>query len=262
MTSQNIFTKKLKAIIFLLSLIIINLLFPQEPCILGDLYVSEAANAGDPEDYIEVYNGGSFVCTLEGFQLDDSEDLEDFTFGNVILAPEGYWLGYRDEDDSFSSGLSNDGDTVVFGDASGNMLIVTLEESMQIEDGIELSQSFGADGSACYTLPTPGESNAECLDYNLSNAKLYNTNSFSLSSVYPNPFNPTTTITYKIPEYTSLSIDVRNINGQLVENLHIGFKNPGEHSFNWNASNVTSGVYFITMTSGRFVQTHKAILIK
>ena len=150
---------------FILNLIIINIIFSQDPCTLGDVYVSEAANVGDPEDYIEVYNGGPFECTLYGFQLDDSEDLQDFTFGNVILGSGDYWIGYENEDDSFSSGLSNDGDMVVLADAGGNMLTITLEESMETADGIELSQSFGSDGSGCYTLPTPGESNAECFEY-------------------------------------------------------------------------------------------------
>ena len=150
---------------FILNLIIINIAFSQDPCTLGDVYVSEAANVGDPEDYIEVYNGGPFECTLYGFQLDDSENLQDFTFGNIILASGDYWLGYENEDDSFNSGLSNDGDIVVFADANGNMLTIILEESMETEDGIELSQSFESDGAGCYTLPTPGESNAECFEY-------------------------------------------------------------------------------------------------
>ena len=150
---------------FILVLIIINSAFSQEPCVLGDVYISEAANVGDPEDYIEIYNGGPFECTLEGFQLDDSEDLQDFTFGDVILAPGSHWIGYEDEDDSFSSGLGGAGDIVVFADADGHILAIILEESIEIEGGIELSQSFGADGIGCYTLPTPGELNAECFEF-------------------------------------------------------------------------------------------------
>jgi hypothetical protein len=112
-----------------------------------------------------VFDGGSFECTLVGFQLDDSEELEDFTFGDVILAPGDFWLGYEDDEDSFGSGLGGGGDIVVFADANGNMLTVTLEESIEIADGTELSQSYGSDGTGCYTLPTPGESNAECFEF-------------------------------------------------------------------------------------------------
>ena len=147
--------------IFLIILFSTNISFSQESCVLGDVYVSEAANAGNPEDYIEIYNGGSSVCTLAGFQLDDSEDLEDLTFSNVILNPGGHWVGYRYEEGSFSSGLSNNGEMVVFADADGNMLTVNLEVSMEV-DGTELSQSFESDGVGCYTIPTPGESNATC----------------------------------------------------------------------------------------------------
>ena len=121
---------------FILVLIIINSAFSQEPCVLGDVYISEAANVGDPEDYIEIYNGGPFECTLEGFQLDDSEDLQDFTFGDVILAPGSHWIGYEDEDDSFSSGLGGAGDIVVFADADGHILAIILEESIETEGGI------------------------------------------------------------------------------------------------------------------------------
>jgi len=131
-------------------------------CILGDVYVSEAANRGDPDDYIEVYNSGSEDCTLAGFQLDDLEELEDFTFGNIVLAPGEFWIGYEDADDSFNSGLGSDGDMVVFADSDGNMLIIILEESIATEDGLELSQSFNSDGTGCYSFPTPGESNSAC----------------------------------------------------------------------------------------------------
>jgi hypothetical protein len=102
------------------------------------VYVSEAANHGEPDDYIEVFNGGSEVCTLAGFQLDDSTELDDFTFGNVILAPGNHWLGYEDAEDSFSSGLGGDGDMVVFADEDGDMLTIILRESLETEDEVRL----------------------------------------------------------------------------------------------------------------------------
>ena len=149
----------------IINIILITIAFSQGPCILGEVYVSEAANAGD--DYIEVYNGGNEECTMEGFQLDDSEELMDFTFGNVILAPGDYWLGYEDAEDSFNSGLGGEGDIIVFADTAGNVLIITLEESIEIEDGVELSQSYGSDGAGCYTIQTPGGLNADCFEFNV-----------------------------------------------------------------------------------------------
>ena len=119
---------------------LLGISFSQAPCILGDVYVSEAANAGD--DYIEVYNGGGGECTLTGFQLDDSIELEDFTFGNVILSAGDYWLGYEDSTNSFSSGLGGAGDSVVFADAAGSLLITILKQSLETLDEYRLSFGF------------------------------------------------------------------------------------------------------------------------
>ena len=152
----------------IINIFLLSISFSQAPCILGEVYVSEAANAGD--DYIEVYNGGNEECTLEGFQLDDSEELEDFTFGNIILSAGDYWIGYEDATDSFNSGLGGgvEGDNIVFADADGSILITILEQSLETLDGIELSQSFGSNGEGCYTLPTPGESNTDCVEIEIS----------------------------------------------------------------------------------------------
>ena len=146
----------------IINFIFLNFGFSQTPCILGDVYVSEGANKGIPSDYIEIVNNGTNECSLSGFHLDDSEVLEDFTFGDIILAPGVYWLGYEDAEDSFNSGLNASGDMIVFADPQGNSLTVTLDEALETTDEIELSQSFTADGISCYTMPTPGEANMDC----------------------------------------------------------------------------------------------------
>ena len=389
--------------------------YSTKSCILGEVYVSEAANRGYPEDYIEVYNNGSEECTLVGFQLDDSEELEDFTFGYIVLDPGDFWIGYEDSTDSFNSGLGSDGDIVVFSDSGENILIIILEESIATEDGVELSQSFGSDGTGCYTLPTPGESNTDCetdtaggdcngdgvwnvLDivslancvlaancnspggcpsgdmngdnsYNVldvvslancvladncggrvndaSHSKLmiednvvsieadgfiggvqmtlthddnfsiemtdlalfadYLTNgnetrllvitpeteelfnyngdfeiteiivantqyevsvdvplaaSFSLSDAYPNPFNPTTTMTLTMPVSGDMHVAVYNLLGQVVATLTNGYKDAGTYSLTWDATNVSSGMYFIKTEVGMEVHNQKIMLVK
>ena len=148
----------------IINFIFLNFGFSQTPCILGDVYVSEGANKGIPNDYIEIVNNGTNECSLSGFHLDDSEVLEDFTFGDIILAPGVYWLGYEDADVSFNSGLNASGDIIVFADASGNILTVILAEAMATADSLELSQSYSSDGVGCYTTPTPGEPNAYCFE--------------------------------------------------------------------------------------------------
>ena len=153
----------------IINIFLLTTSFSQVPCILSEVYVSEAANQGNPVDYIEVYNDGNVECNLLGFQLDDSEDLEGFTFGNVILAPGDYWLGYENACRSFNFGLGGEGDTVWFANTDGNIspLVVIIEESKETENCVELSQSYESNGTGCYTLPTPGESNADCYEFNV-----------------------------------------------------------------------------------------------
>ncbi|MBC8179592.1 T9SS type A sorting domain-containing protein, partial [candidate division KSB1 bacterium] len=85
---------------------------------------------------------------------------------------------------------------------------------------------------------------------------------FELLTVFPNPFNPTTTIQFHLDKASEVSIDIFNINGKLVEILFSGFKHIGSHKAQWNASNQPSGVYFVKIQSGSKSQSQKIILLK
>ena len=85
---------------------------------------------------------------------------------------------------------------------------------------------------------------------------------FKLSKVYPNPFNPTTDITFTIPEDNYVRLSAYNVNGQEVAVIHDGYQSLGEHSYTWDASVLPSGMYYIKLVSGNHVETMKAILMK
>jgi len=85
---------------------------------------------------------------------------------------------------------------------------------------------------------------------------------YSISSIYPNPFNPTTTISFSIAEFGLTTITVYDLTGKELETLTNTNLNPGYHSVNWDADNLPSGVYLIRMDSGDFTQTQKVVLVK
>ncbi len=85
---------------------------------------------------------------------------------------------------------------------------------------------------------------------------------FELFQNYPNPFNPTTTITYTVPERTNVSVKVYNITGKEVAALVNEVKDQGAYSVNFNAENLSSGVYFYKISAGQFSSVRKMILIK
>jgi hypothetical protein len=86
--------------------------------------------------------------------------------------------------------------------------------------------------------------------------------SYSLAAAYPNPFNPTTTINFAIPADAQVSISVYNLQGREVVSLANGSYDAGYHSIIWNADTHSSGVYFVKMIAGSYVNTQKLMLVK
>ena len=87
-------------------------------------------------------------------------------------------------------------------------------------------------------------------------------NSFILMQNYPNPFNPTTTIQYVISSEQFVSLKIYDILGKEVATLVNSRKAIGNYKVNFNASNLTSGVYFYRIQAGNFTETKKFILLK
>jgi len=85
---------------------------------------------------------------------------------------------------------------------------------------------------------------------------------YSLSTAYPNPFNPVTTLSFAIPVDSEVSLSVYNLQGREVSTLIEGNMDAGYHSVIWNADSYSSGVYFVKMIAGEFINTQKLMLIK
>ncbi len=86
---------------------------------------------------------------------------------------------------------------------------------------------------------------------------------FSVSAAYPNPFNPTTQFTVALPQSANMEIAVYDILGRQVEILTSGIlQTAGYHSFTWNADQLASGMYFITVNAGPDHAVRKVLLLK
>ena len=92
--------------------------------------------------------------------------------------------------------------------------------------------------------------------------KLHTPFEFTLHSPYPNPFNPTTTITFSLPRPEKVQIAVYDILGRRVAVLADGFYPAGFHNLQWDASNQPSGIYFARLSAENFHQSRKLLLIK
>lgn len=85
---------------------------------------------------------------------------------------------------------------------------------------------------------------------------------FTLEQNYPNPFNPETSIRFSLPENSFVSLKVYDVNGKLVKTLVNGLTASGSHEVSFNASELSSGVYFYTLKAGGFTETKKLVLTR
>jgi len=85
----------------------------------------------------------------------------------------------------------------------------------------------------------------------------------TIQELYPNPFNPSLTISFSVPTETEVSVTVYSMLGERVATLlNNSYTRPGFHHLKWNAAGYPSGMYFIKVQTPSYIDTKKALLIK
>jgi len=85
---------------------------------------------------------------------------------------------------------------------------------------------------------------------------------FTLSQNFPNPFNPTTTIEYFLPQKGFVTLSIYNVSGQAVNVLKDEIQPAGNHSVTWSAMGIPTGLYFCTLKANGISETRKMVLVK
>tara|TARA_Y100000996_G_scaffold317707_1_gene253860 strand:- start:28 stop:699 length:672 start_codon:yes stop_codon:yes gene_type:complete len=85
---------------------------------------------------------------------------------------------------------------------------------------------------------------------------------FLILSAYPNPFNPNISFDIEINKLQNISLQIHNLKGEIVDYIHKGKLSAGVHSFTWDASDYSSGIYFISMESSYKKHIKKITLLK
>jgi len=121
------------------------------------------------------------------------------------------------------------------------------QELMQISE-LDIFGIIGEEVEVVY--PTSIEDNVQ------------NPMTFSLSQNYPNPFNPTTNIKYSIPNMENVKLSIYNMIGQEVMTLVNTKQDAGFYHVTFDASRLSSGIYFYSLRAGNYSKTHKMVLLK
>ena len=161
--------------------------------------------------------------------------------------------------------LANSGMELLYHDADGVMNVVVYSMDANV---------LPAGSSTLFTIPVLSNSGGSMSFAEVSSADSYGRlmetvaslvaplpTAYTVEQNYPNPFNARTQIGVALPEASDVNVDIYSITGQLVETIS-GYYEAGNHSITWNASDVSSGIYFYKVTAGDFSQTMKMTLLK
>ena len=131
-------------------------------------------------------------------------------------------------------------------------------------DYILIAHKVGSESSQ--RVISINENNKRSVNFSLAakTGNITNTNpfEFALSQNYPNPFNPNTVISYSIASEGNVTLKIFNSAGQQVSELVNAYQNAGIYNVEFNASSLSSGVYFYRLDANGFAATNKMILVK
>jgi len=117
-------------------------------------------------------------------------------------------------------------------------------------------------GSFAYRLKQIDRDGAVKYSSEIQIAAVSAVRAYALLGNYPNPFNPTTSITFELPTASHVLLSVYDLLGKEVGTLVNGVKESGRHVVSFDASVLPSGIYIYTIRAGGFVQTRKMLLMK
>jgi len=254
--------------------------FTEKPFIYN-LYINEfmagnnisfSDNNGDFDDWIELYNPNDYNVDIGGLSI-----VDNFTRTGLWQIPKGF---------STQTTIPANGHIILWADEQTiqgplhvNLKLSKAGEQIALYNNLLLldSLSFPAqtddisfgrqtDGGSSWEFFNPGSPNSDntngSIVLKIKENEETKVNFFNLNQNYPNPFNPETIINYElqIPCYVKLS--VHSISGEEITTLVNRFQASGQHSINFDARNLSSGIYFYTLQAGNSTSTKKMILVK
>jgi len=224
---------------------------------------------GEYEDWLEIHNPGDEAVSTAGlFLSDDFSTPTRWALPDVIIPAQGFLLVWCDSDveqGPLHAGFKISGSGEELGlyssILSGNLEIDTVSFGAQQPDVSSGRQPDGSGQWAFLDNPTPGTSNLF-----LSSVATEPTFIVGQANAWPNPFNPSTSISFELISDGNLKLRIFDIRGRLVTTLHDGVLLAGAYEKAWDGCDlsgqkVASGLYFVMLETGQRKQTIKLVLL-
>ena len=215
----------------------------------------------DP-DWVELYNPASVAIDLSGYKIYDtggqsgSKAKKDIPSGAIIQS-RGFYVIVTEDGSASAFGLSSSGEQLWLENKEGELI-----DSVNFT-GHTAAQSYGRipDGGEWQLLNTITRGNT-----NGSISAVRNGDQVPLQPMlglnYPNPFNPSTTISFVLPASGHVVIRIFNVLGAEVATLVEGQRTAGMHQTIFDARGLPSGVYVCRMQAGDFTASRKLLLVR
>jgi hypothetical protein len=221
--------------------------------ILGGEFADEcAAAAADVNDdgQANVLDIVQIVNGILGGRVDDASSAKLIKSDEaVILEANGYIGGVQmtlSHDGDFSIDLTDKAMVAEYNTVGNETILVIVapegEELFTYTGDFEIVDMIVANSQDRINVGAPTE--------------------FSLSTAYPNPFNPTTSLELSVPMNGQVTVQVYNLMGQVVATLANGHMDASTYTLTWDASDVSSGMYIVKAEAAGTVSTQKLMLMK
>jgi ligand-binding sensor domain-containing protein len=180
-----------------------------------------------------IYNSEVSVEYISCMKVDENSVIWLGSSNGLVKFDSGNWTVFTRD----NSGLPNDG--------IGDMAIDGKNNKWIISDGLVVFNENG--------VVSIGEKNEDFEKF---------PNNFNINQNYPNPFNPLTNIEFDLPKSSDVRIEVYNTAGQKIQTLLNRKMSAGSHQVEFNAQDLSSGVYFYRIEAGEFQDVKKMILLR
>jgi len=218
--------------------------------------------------YCLVYEPGDVSYLYDPVEGAFRIEYHEFTHGNTNVYAETFQVVIYDPDVHVTqSGYSEI--EFIYGNISdfGRLFSSCGMENLQQDDGIQMwfnyeisPSSFEPEAFTAILITTEPPDFVSIKDPGAMT--LYIPETVFLSDNYPNPFNPTTSFRFGLPKDGMVELSVYNILGRKVASLVNEYMSAGLHQIQWNANEMSSGIYFARLSSGGEVRTVKCLLVK
>lgn len=220
---------------------------------------------GEYDDWIELYNNSDNSISLNGYYLtDDVNNLTRWTFPDTSINANDYLIVWAD-DDTLQPGLhanfklSGAGESIILSSPAKTI----VDEVIFSQQKIDTSTGRYPNGTGAFIQMRPTFSAENDSGFGVEENSYQTLKKVTMEQNFPNPFNLSTKIMFNLPGTKKVKLTIYNVSGQEVTTLINNQKlNAGNHKITFNATNLSTGIYWYRLDTGDFKQTKKMILVK